>query len=244
MGRLKQLKIKEVNIMSKIDGLILMVVGVLIGYYLFVIKQVRKWIEVFSDHFEAINHSNWSIADYPTESTDYVDGNVKTDNYTLLLLETNAQRQGAEVISIDQYTYGRYKSRVKFPDAPNVMGSFYLYSRHDDTTGSDEIDIESIPANHNLVDFVIWKDSGMVKRVRRALPFDISADFHEYIIEWTKDHIIFSIDGIEYYRYADKTKMPSKPCRILFNCRNPSWLGEFVTPGVCEVDYVYVYNLK
>ena len=75
----------------------------------------------------------------------------------------------------------------------------------------------------------------------------VSEEFHVYTAEWTKDEIIFSVDGIEHYRYAPKIKNPetwpyTADQYLLLNLAILPEIESTIEKAVLEVDYVRVYQ--
>jgi beta-glucanase (GH16 family) len=81
-----------------------------------------------------------------------------------------------------------------------------------------------------------------------------SSKFHIYSMEWTKDFIIFYVDGKQVYHYQPEVKTIKnwpfdKPFYLIFNIAiGGTWGGPVVDdtcfPSVMEVDWVKVYQKK
>ena len=59
------------------------------------------------------------------------------------------------------------------------------------------------------------------------LPFDATATFHTYRLEWSAERLVFSIDGVEYRRVTER--IPSIP----------GYIKLILRPGDSPVDHAF-----
>ena len=87
-------------------------------------------------------------------------------------------------------------------------------------------------------------DDRAAENAHPTLPFDASADFHVYALEWTREKLVWYVDGDEVFR-SDKS--PQAPFYILLgNYENCGWTGPLDTalpyPRDFEIRYIRVYQ--
>lgn len=102
-----------------------------------------------------------------------------------------------------EFTYGRIEARIKMPDAEGVWPAFWMLGngRWPDT---GEIDIMEYVGEKDWTGVALHGPgySGETPLVNKFF-FDDSTDatdWHVYAIEWTKDAVLFEIDGRLTYR--------------------------------------------
>ena len=77
----------------------------------------------------------------------------------------------------------------------------------------------------------------------------ISSEFHTYSMDWNSDRIIFSIDGIEHYRYNPSVKNAStwpydSEFFLLLNIAIEPAIQSGFTESAMEIDYIRVHDLN
>ncbi|KAJ2086100.1 putative glycosidase CRH2 [Coemansia sp. RSA 986] len=120
---------------------------------------------------------------------------VANGNLVLSMKYDAAQNKGfgATVDASHTFLYGKATARVKTASvAPGVVSSFIFRS---DVTG-DEIDFEWVGKSPAQVQTNFYYRN--VLNYQQMIPHtmaDTSADFHDYSFEWSKDKIVWSVDG-------------------------------------------------
>lgn len=124
----------------------------------------------------------------------------------------------------DHFIYGSYSARIKVPDVPGVVASFFACTEISKifTDGThDEIDFEFITAMPHAVLMTTWRTATEIEGKEQTLhhnsylwedpSFDIS-EWHVYRFDWFPDKVDFYIDGIK--RWTSTTATPQRPMQI------------------------------
>ncbi|MET0296647.1 MAG: glycoside hydrolase family 16 protein [Microbacterium sp.] len=181
----------------------------------------------------------------------FIDPRGITGNYTSGRIETKTR-----------FAYGRIEARIKVPQGPGLWSAFWLYG--DDRNGQDwpavgEVDIMELLGNtRDLHSTVIGGRTSGERWTRQgttlgSAPF--ADEWHVYAVDWTKDALIFSVDGRETYRLlrsslsSDEQWPFDRPSSITLNLAvGGSWPGppntDTVFPAEMLVDYVRVSNSR
>ena len=162
--------------------------------------------------------------------------------------------------------YGYFEARLKAADA-GVTTAFWLYDPLSDQperkyragSASEEIDIVEIwgkcpkPAFSNFCYVTVHRFEtpyveGLVNAVQTTLPdkqrhaflpLDFTGEFHTYGFLWTKDEMVWYVDGKEFHRR--KNDYYHTPLHVVFDCEvQGHWHGlpeEKDLPATVEVDY-------
>lgn len=149
----------------------------------------------------------------------------------LVILDNGRQLQlvldetsGSGLASADKYMFGILEIQMKVApgDTAGTVTSFYLSSA---TENRDELDFEflgNVSGEPYLLQTNIFTNGTGYKEQRISLWFDPTADFHKYSISWTKQRVIFSVDGT-----AIRTFPNNEEWGQLYVDRNP--MGAFVS---------------
>jgi beta-glucanase (GH16 family) len=156
------------------------------------------------------------------------------------------------------FTYGRVEVRAKLPSGGGTWPAIWMLGDNITTVGwpsCGEIDImEHTGNNQGLTSSAIHNASGYgntpyVHHLDRVN--DVSTSFHTYGIDWTKDKIDFTVDGVVHYTYNPANKTDSnwpfnKPQFIILNVAMGGSLGGAIDTAfeesTMEIDYVRVYQ--
>jgi beta-glucanase (GH16 family) len=76
---------------------------------------------------------------------------------------------------------------------------------------------------------------------------DLSKDWHVYGLEWSEDAIVWYLDGVEQWRYAERNYIPDEPMYLLINLAvGGEWPGDpddsTIFPAHFLVDYVRAWR--
>lgn len=156
---------------------------------------------------------------------------------------------------------GRFEARMRVPVGQGLWPAFWLLGSDFATVGwptCGEIDIMEYRGQEPAV--VIgsvhgpgYSGGNAVSR-RYAYPGGgLDTDFHVYAVEWTSDTIVWTLDGVEYFRVTPRELPPGAPwvfSKPFFVILNLAVGGRFVGPPAPEtvfpqdllVDYVRVYR--
>ncbi|TNY23766.1 concanavalin A-like lectin/glucanase domain-containing protein [Rhodotorula diobovata] len=143
----------------------------------------------------------------------------------------SGQVQSAEVATAEQaILYGKVTTRAKASPVAGVCHGFFFYDKD-----NREVDIElltsyytegrgdSVKPGIQFTNHPLTPDGEMYNEVH-AYPWDATADFHDYTVEWTADETIFSLDGEVIATFT--TNVPKKPMAFNWNSWSsgePNW---------------------
>ena len=164
------------------------------------------------------------------------------------------------------FTYGRVEIRAKLPAGIGTWPAIWMLNKNIDEDGAywdnqgfgttnwpfcGEIDIlEHWGKNQDYVSSAVHNGSGYgsdVKNIGGQNVKGASSKFHNYVLEWSKDKMIFSIDGVEHYKYqptiknSDTWPYDSDYYIILNIAIEPDIDPNFVESPMV-VDYIRVYQ--
>ena len=109
---------------------------------------------------------------------------------------------------------------MKLADAPSSLTAFFLYKKPD---YAQEIDIEIFNDSSRKVIFSTYAGGAMTHTVTSQLPFDATADFHEYTIEYGPGSARFLADGVQLQSWSNGVTRSSM--YLFVNAWFPSWLA-------------------
>ena len=138
---------------------------------------------------------------------------------------------GAEIRTIETFTYGRFEVRMKSAEASGVISSFFtFYDESDFASNWNEIDVEMLGRYPNEVQFNAIVGNHQMFEKRYVLPFNPHEDYHAYAFTWTPDYIAWSIDDIEVYRqtgtHVAKMNRPQKLMMNVWPSSSAGWAGK------------------
>lgn len=127
---------------------------------------------------------------------------------------------GGEIASKELYKYGSYSAEIKVPDAKSSITGFFLYEEPD---FEKEIDIEIFNDSSGSILFTTYSNGEETNNVKKKLPFDPTADFHEYRFDYYLDRAEFYVDGGLMHSF--KEGLPEDPMNLYVNAWFPTWLS-------------------
>ena len=195
---------------------------------------------------------------YYTSRTD----NVIVENGVLKITAKKESYEGASYTSTRLLTqgkfdfkYGKVEVRAKLPIGVGTWPAIWMLGSNISTVGwpaCGEVDImEHWGVNHGTVQSALHTPSSFgdtSNHGAQVIP-DVSTAFHIYGVEWTSTEMIFSVDGVEHYRYNPTTKNSSTwPFENQFIILNVAIGSTYHTvdpnfvSSTMEIDYVRVYQ--
>jgi beta-glucanase (GH16 family) len=168
---------------------------------------------------------------------------------------------GAEVRSIDTIAYGRVRARARFASGSAVVSSLVTIYTPWPADDWNELDIESLGAEPSQLQFNAMVYTGPETSppvASSVMPtqdpllidvgFDVSADFHEYTIEWTPAGAFFWVDDMLVRTWTaniDLMDLPQNVLLTIWASNSPAWAGPVnqQTPGArASYDWVEIYE--
>ena len=165
-----------------------------------------------------------------------------TEDATVLF---QSQRGGViysgEIRSKKSYSYGDYQVTMKPSAVSGTASTFFLYTGEYEGNPHDEIDIEFLGKDTTKVQFNYFVGGKGGHEYLYDLGFDASKDYHDYGFRWTKDYIVWFVDGKPVYKVfsSGAGALPSSPSRIFMNYWSGTsamngWMGRY--DGAAEND--------
>jgi beta-glucanase (GH16 family) len=205
------------------------------------------------DDFDAFDAARWTKQTHTFDENlaRFSANNVVVEGGFLKLRVTKVQNgdkaySAAEVATKDQFTFGRFVSRIKFCGGSGMVSSLFTY--HDDVNTSwQEIDIEHLGNLATSVQYnLIWGSLNDRKYQPKVvnLKFSPPQEFHDYSIQWEPAGVTFFIDGAQTHhdvqatlKDAARLHMNAWPTNNAFT----SFAGPFDPNAVpCEAQYDWV----
>jgi len=223
----------------------------------------------WEDDFDTFDSTRWAL------QTHTWDGNLalfSTANATFangiasLLLTpepTDSAKpfRGVEMRSRDTLTYGKVESRIRFAKGSGVVSSLVLIYTPWPADDWNELDIETLGqyTDRTQLNVMIYTGPPTTPPVTQSvtptqfpqltmLPFDPTADFHDYAIEWTPAQARFLADGMELRTWSaqiDRLKLPQNILLTIWASSSSSWAGPIQAdsaPTSADYDWIRVYD--
>jgi beta-glucanase (GH16 family) len=174
----------------------------------------------FRDDFTTFDTRRWTAVDRPFGFGKVDSANVTVANGLLGVKLPAGTLDGGEVRSTSLYRYGSYRVWMKVANAPSSVTAFFLYKRPD---YAQELDIEIFDDSSREVMFTTYSGGRQTHTVTTLLPFDATAGFHEYAIEYDPGSVRFLVDGVQLQAWSNAVTKSSM--YVYVNAWFPSWLS-------------------
>ena len=189
----------------------------------------------FRDDFTSLDSRTWLVSNRAF-GHGYVDpANVSVRNGQLGIELPANRLDGGEIRTRSLYQFGLYRARMKLAEAPSSLTAFFLYRAPD---YQQEIDIELYNDSSGRVMFSTYSGGSQTNTRTMLLPFDPTADYHEYGIDYRSGSVRFLVDGMVMQTWS--TGVTRSSMNVFVNAWFPSWLaGEVpLTDRYTYVDWV------
>ena len=167
-----------------------------------------------------------------------------------------ANYKSGSVQTNEQFTYGKFKAHMKAPDRKGTVCSFYTFWDGPDfyANGWNEIDMNIVPSQQNPLSTSAVYGNGSGKKEDQAYARGkaIADEWHTYEMEWTPDHISYSVDGQEIRRLTNEHHEAVNFMHKAQHLKMNFWTSEFHgwgdsldpvdMPWYLLIDWVEVYN--
>ncbi len=143
--------------------------------------------------------------------------------------------------------YGRFEIRCRVPKGKGMWPAFWLLPQP--LAWPPEIDVLEILGHQPQKAYFTHHFLNDQRQHKSHGGFwvgpDFSAGFHDFVVEWSPERIVWFVDGVERFRSEDS--IPRTPMYMLINLAvGGDWPGaldaETVFPATFDVDYVRVYE--
>ena len=187
----------------------------------------------FRDDFTApLDVHQWYASSRPFGWGTVDPANVGVSGGMLGIRLPGGTRNGGEIRRLGLTRYGSYRALIKLANAPSSLTAFFLYKKPD---YAQELDIEIYNDSSRRVLFSTYAGGSQTNTVEKLLPFDATAGFHEYAIEYDPGSVRFLVDGVQLQRFT--SGVPRSSMYLYVNAWFPSWLAG--TPPANDA-YTYV----
>lgn len=207
-------------------------------------------------NFELGNNDGWGNQElqyYTKDNAVVQDGNLVI---TLRAEPTNGFNYSSSRITTQdnfQFKYGRVEARAKLPQGAGTWPAIWMLGSNFQEVGwpkSGEIDImEHVGNDQNTIHGTLHypgRSGGNADGGSTAIE-NASSEFHIYSMEWSKDRIVFLVDGKVFHTYQNT--QDSSFHHDFFLIMNVAMGGNFggeVSPDFesssMQVDYIRVYQ--
>lgn len=171
------------------------------------------------EDFASLNGERWEEPSKKLGRGSLKSGNIQAESGRLRVKIPAGTHDGGEIESRKLYQYGSYRARIKGADAPSSISGFFLYSPPD---FENEHDVEIYNDNSRRILFTTYSGGVQTNTVTKKLPFDPTADFHEYRFDLSPDAADFYVDGVRLQTFRDG--LPAEPMKLFVNSWFPTWL--------------------
>ena len=157
--------------------------------------------------------------------------------------------------------YGKVESRIRFAHGSGVVSSLVLIYTPWPADDWNELDIETLGqySDRTQLNVMIYTGPPTTPPVAQSvtptqfpqlatLPFDPTADFHDYAIEWTPTEARFVIDGVverSWSAQIDRVKLPQNILLTIWASSSAGWAGPIQpdsAPTSAAYDWIRVYD--
>jgi hypothetical protein len=110
---------------------------------------------------------------------------------------------GAELIRNTPQRHGRFEARMRFAAGDGIVSSLFLWKPGSELADAywNEIDIEKVGADcQGYSSNAIYGNPELQSTLRVSSSSDLCSAYHTHSIEWTPEHLIWLLDGVEQRR--------------------------------------------
>jgi len=168
------------------------------------------WTLIEHDEFDGdeLDEDQWSP--YSGKTTDDV-GQHDPDNITVsdgtVKLTSRDDKTSAGMWWKSGHKYGRWEARVRSQAGNGYGPVMLLWPESGDWPEDGEIDMMEIPKGDRTKAYftVHWGENNEQDSASATGDF---TQWHNFAVEWTPDHIVGYLDGVEFYRNEDGDAQP------------------------------------
>lgn len=223
----------------------------------------------WEDNFDVFDATRWQLMthSWDTNLAQFSTQNTRFENGIASLLLTSESTdtvkpfRGVEMRSRDSLTYGKVEARAKLAKGSGVVSSLVLIYTPWPADDWNELDVEYLGRYSDRVQFnaMVYTGPPTTPPVSQSvmptqypkmvmLPFDPSADFHVYAMEWTPSDARFYVDGDLLHTWSThiaRLKLPQNILLTIWASSAASWAGPIQpesTPTSADYDWIRVYD--
>jgi beta-glucanase (GH16 family) len=179
--------------------------------------------------------------------TTHTDTFGKTYQYTSGIINSGRIGEDTSIPAKFVFQYGYAEIRAKIPKGQGLWPGFWLLPANHDS--KPEIDVMEILGHEPRITRMSLHyrniDGSDGKAWEEWKGQDFSADWHTFAVDWQPEAIIWYVDGIERWRYTDRSRIPRSPMYLLVNLAvGGEWPGppdaSTPFPSYYQIDYIQV----
>ena len=174
----------------------------------------------FRDDFSTFDSSRWVVSSRPFGYGAVDPTNVAVAGGQLGIRLPANGLDGGETRTRALYGFGTYSARLRLADAPSSLTAFFLYRAPD---YQQEIDIELYNDSSRRVMLSTYSGGAQTNTRTLLLPFDATAGYHDYTIDYGSGSVRFLVDGSVLQTWT--TGVPRSAMNVFVNAWFPSWLA-------------------
>jgi hypothetical protein len=234
-------------------------------------EKLKKWNLTFEDDFDQLklNETKWMTGYYwgkalmndnyvpAGEYQMFTDQNVEIRNSIVKIVTRNESIKGkcwdtthgfiektfdytSGLISTGQsfrQQYGLFEAKVKFNQTSPAVNAFWLVGEKQ----TPHIDIfKTAFIKSNAIECALYNGSAQLKKTVKGATF--ANHYYIYSLEWTKEALIWRINGVEIWRQTDN--VPQEPMYLSLCTILPQEPTKMHLPAEMEIDWIKCYQKK
>lgn len=171
-------------------------------------ESTKSFEEIWTDDFDSFDATRWGKGNWRMGLvTENVNNVVVEDGVLKMRMTQNGENYyGAEIFTKETFKYGRFEAKMKMACASGCISSMFLYYNNSDKGGTyqwNELDIEILGKNPKAFQSNIItgsKSKQVTSEQIHSLPYATNGDYHVYVMEWTPEYVLWTVDGVEMRR--------------------------------------------
>jgi beta-glucanase (GH16 family) len=147
------------------------------------------------------------------------------------------------------FQYGYVEMRARVPSGKGLWPAFWLLpANRQDRPEIDVMEIMGDQPNTTRMTLHYPTVSGdRESMTQQWTGDDFSADWHTFGADWEPDAVVWYVDGVERWRYTDRTRIPAQPMYLLADLAvGGDWPGapdiSTLFPSDYQINYIRVWS--
>jgi beta-glucanase (GH16 family) len=140
------------------------------------------------------------------------------------------------------FLYGRASVVAKLPAGQGAWPAFWMLGADDDYGASGELDIfeagQGFSNGFQSTVHGMYGGNWQTPHGNPKLPFDPTAGFHTYTVDWAPDTITWYADGVSYFQAPTPDNMKSVPMYLMVNLATfvgNTWSPPAIPPSTFDI---------
>jgi len=159
-------------------------------------------------------------------------------SFALPAAAQNKPYKGGELLTQQQYRYGRIEVRMQVARGSGILSTFFTYKNGSEGAGTfwEEIDIEVFGKDNATswqTNIITGSGTRQTTEAVHTYKRSLADGYNSYVLEWTPDYVAWKLNGREVRRVEGGQVLDLKsPQSLRFNlwaANIVEWVGEFDT---------------